>query len=142
MRKDRPEKPGKLDPFKDYIIKRLNEHSFSALRLYREIQDQGFTGKYGIVKNFIREVRLKNDVPAVYRYETKPGVQAQVDWAECSKIEIDFYRNTPMLASGIKGMRIQLRFGSELLGSSFMRRRLECPACLHRGAPPQFDLVP
>jgi hypothetical protein len=25
----------------------------------------------------------------VYRYETKPGVQAQVDWAECGKIEID-----------------------------------------------------
>ena len=25
---------------------------------------------------------------------------------------IDFYSNTPMLASGIKGMRIQLRFGS------------------------------
>jgi transposase len=89
LRKDRPEKPGKLDPFKDYIIMRLNEHSFSALRLYREIQDQGFTGKYGIVKNFIRKVRPKNDVPAVYRYETKPGVQAQVDWAECGKIEID-----------------------------------------------------
>jgi len=89
LRKKRTEKPGKLDPYKDYIIRRLNEHSFSALRLYREIQDQGFTGKYGIVKNFIREVRPKNDVPAVYRYETKPGVQAQVDWAECGKIEID-----------------------------------------------------
>jgi hypothetical protein len=50
LRKDRPEKPGKLDPFKDCIIRRLNEHSFSALHLYREIQDQGFTGKYGIVK--------------------------------------------------------------------------------------------
>ena len=35
LRKDQPEKPGKLDPFKDYIIKRLNKHSFSALRLYR-----------------------------------------------------------------------------------------------------------
>ena len=59
LRKKRTEKPGKLDPYKDYIIRRLNEHSFSALRLYREIQDQGFTGKYGIVKNFIREVRPK-----------------------------------------------------------------------------------
>ena len=26
--------------------------------------------------------------------------------------ELYFYRNTPMLASGIKGMRIRLRFGS------------------------------
>jgi hypothetical protein len=49
-----------------------------------------------------------------------------------------FYRNTPMLASGIKGKRIQLRFGSELPGSIFMRRRLGCPVCLQRGAPPPF----
>jgi transposase len=34
-------------------------------------------------------VRPKIEVPAVYRYETKPGVQAQVDWAECGHIEID-----------------------------------------------------
>jgi transposase len=89
LRKERHKKPGKLDPFRDYITRRLDEHPFSALRLYREIQDQGFTGKYGIVKNFIREIRPKMDVPAIYRYETKPGVQAQVDWAECGKIEID-----------------------------------------------------
>lgn len=89
MRKKQPRKSGKLDPFKDYILSRLNEHPFSAMRLYREVQDQGFTGKYGIVKNFVRGVRPKIDVPAVYRYETKPGVQGQVDWAECGKIEID-----------------------------------------------------
>jgi hypothetical protein len=53
-------------------------------------------------------------------------------------IKILFYLNTPMLASGIKGMRIQLRFGSELPGSAFMRRRLGCPVCLQRGAPPRF----
>ncbi|MGB7544511.1 MAG: hypothetical protein WBL92_02805 [Methanothrix sp.] len=49
-----------------------------------------------------------------------------------------FLKNTPMLASGIKGMRIQLRFGSELPGSIFMRRRLGCPFCLQRDAPPPF----
>jgi hypothetical protein len=51
-----------------------------------------------------------------------------------------FYRNTPMLESGIKGMRIQLGFGSELPGSAFMRRRLGCPVCLQRGAPPPFRM--
>jgi hypothetical protein len=34
-------------------------------------------------------VRPKTEVLAVYRYETKPGVQGQVDWAECGHIEID-----------------------------------------------------
>jgi len=89
MRKEQLRKPGKLDPFKEYILSRLNEHPFSAMRLYREIQDHGFSGKYGIVKNFVRKARPKIEVPAVYRYETKPGVQGQVDWAECGKIEID-----------------------------------------------------
>jgi hypothetical protein len=46
-----------------------------------------------------------------------------------------------MLASGIKGKRIQLRFGSELPGSIFMRRRLGCPVCLQRGAPPPFHFI-
>ena len=46
-----------------------------------------------------------------------------------------------MLASGIKGMRIRLRFGSELPGSAFMRLRLGCPVCLQRGAPPLFHFL-
>jgi len=37
----------------------------------------------------VHEVRPNIGVPAIYRYETKPGVQAQVDWAECGYIEID-----------------------------------------------------
>jgi hypothetical protein len=53
--------------------------------------------------------------------------------------KILFYRNTPMLASGIKGMRVQLGKGSDRYSISFMRRRLACPACLQRGAPPPFD---
>ena len=41
-------------------------------------------------------------------------------------IDSDLYRNISisMLASGIKVMRIQLRLGSALPGSIFMRRRL------------------
>jgi transposase len=89
MRKERPRNPGKIDPYKEYIISRLNEHPLSASRIYREIQEMGFTGKYGIVKIFVRKVRPKVEVLAVYRFETKPGVQAQTDWAECGRIEID-----------------------------------------------------
>jgi len=39
----------------------------------------GFTGKCTIVRDFIRKVRPEQRVQAVYRYETKPGVQSQVD---------------------------------------------------------------
>jgi len=85
----RSKRPSKLDDYKEYIDQRLQDYPLTAARIYREIQEQGFAGKYTIVKDYVREVRPKIGVPAVYRYETKPGVQAQVDWAECGYIEID-----------------------------------------------------
>jgi transposase len=85
----RSKRPSKLDDYKEYIDQRLQEYPLTATRIYREIQEQGFSGKYTIVKDYVRETRPKCGVPAVYRYETKPGVQAQVDWAECGYIEID-----------------------------------------------------
>ncbi len=85
----RAKKPSKLDGHREYIISRLKEYPLSANRIYREIQERGFTGKYTIVKDFVRKVRPKIGVPAVYRYETKPGIQGQVDWAECGYIDID-----------------------------------------------------
>jgi len=66
-------KPSKLDSYKDYIIQRLNSGPLTACRIYREIQDRGFTGKYTIVKDFVRKLRPPSSVPAVYRFETKPG---------------------------------------------------------------------
>ncbi len=79
----------KLDPYKPYILKKLEEGSYTAARLYREIKEMGFDGGMTIVKDFVREVRPQQRVPAVLRYETKPGVQAQVDWAEMGTVEID-----------------------------------------------------
>ncbi|MCT8338414.1 IS21 family transposase [Methanoculleus sp. Afa-1] len=79
----------KLDPFKEYIQQRICEYSLSAARICREIQDMGFDGKCTIVKDYIRTIRPQAPVQAVLRYETKPGVQAQVDWGECGRIEED-----------------------------------------------------
>ena len=54
---------------------------------------------------------------------------------------IHFYRNTLMLASGIKGIRVQLGIESDPSSTIFMRRRLGCPVCLQRGASPPFHLT-
>ena len=43
-----------------------------------------------------------------------------------------------MLASGIKGIRVQLGIESDPSSTIFMRRRLGCPVCLQRGASPPF----
>ncbi|MCZ7401057.1 MAG: IS21 family transposase [Candidatus Methanoperedens sp.] len=87
--KKRAKRDSKLDNYKDYIIKKLHEGPFTAGRLFREIQEMGFTGKITIVSDFVTKVRPERGVPATLRYETKPGIQAQVDWSEFGKVGVD-----------------------------------------------------
>ena len=87
---EQKKRSSKLDDYREYIVKRLNEYpALTVVKIYREIRDLGYTGKYTILKDFVREIRPKSGVQAVYRFETKPGVQAQVDWGECGSVEID-----------------------------------------------------
>ena len=85
----RPGRKSKLDPFKPYILEKLKEGPYTAARLYREIKEMGFDGGKTIVKDFVQKVRPEQGISAVLRYETKPGVQAQVDWAEMGTVEVD-----------------------------------------------------
>ena len=80
----------KLDPYKDHIHKRLQEYpKISAKRLLREIRAEGYEGGYTILKDYLISVRPIKQPLAVYRYETKPGHQAQVDWGECGEAFLD-----------------------------------------------------
>lgn len=85
----RPGRKSKLDPFKPYILEKLKEDPYTAARLFREIKEMGFDGGKTIVKDFVQKVRPEQGIPAVFRYETKPGVQAQVDWGEMGTVEVD-----------------------------------------------------
>lgn len=87
--KTRKEKQSKLGHFKGYFQQRISEYPISADRIFREIQSQGFTGGYTIVRDYIRKIRPSESIPTVLRYETKPGIQAQVDWAEYGRIDVD-----------------------------------------------------
>lgn len=87
--KTRESIPGKLDPFKEYVKARIEEHDLSAVRLHEELQKMGYEGSYSLVKRYARTVRKDRSIKAVYRYETAPGVQAQVDWSSCGAVEID-----------------------------------------------------
>lgn len=59
MSQKRSKKPSKLDGYRECIVSRLQEHPLSAKHIYREIQEIGFTGKYSIVRDFVRKVRPK-----------------------------------------------------------------------------------
>ncbi len=76
-------RPGKLLPFVDYVRERLAAFpDLTATRLLREIRERGYAGAYSPVKRFVAAVR-PNDGPRPYevRFETPPGLQAQVDFA-------------------------------------------------------------
>ena len=57
--KKRARKASKIDGYRDYITGRLQKYPLSAKRIYDEILERGFTGKYSIVKDFVRETKQK-----------------------------------------------------------------------------------
>ena len=79
----RRRRPSKLDPYKEIIEVRLAEYpELSAVRLFEEVEAAGYPGGYGQVKRYVREVRPRPPEEPVQRFETGPGHQAQVDFAE------------------------------------------------------------
>ena len=71
----------KLDPYKGIIDARLNEFpKLSARRLFEEVRAAGYPGGYTRVYDYARQVRPREPVEPVVRFETPPGRQGQVDF--------------------------------------------------------------
>ena len=73
-------KPTKLDPYKHKIDQWLEEAPYSAVRILEKLQEEGFDGKYSIVKEYVRGKKMDLDEKATVRFETMPGKQGQMDW--------------------------------------------------------------
>ena len=72
----------KLAPFMAFLRERIAAFpDLSAARLTREIRELGYVGVYTAMKRFLAAIRPENG-PKSYevRFETPPGVQAQVDY--------------------------------------------------------------
>ncbi len=81
--KPRPVVTRKVDAFRGIVETRLSEYpKLSAVRLFDEIKAAGYDGGYTQLKEFVRQVRPTPPVDPVVRFETAPGHQAQVDFAE------------------------------------------------------------
>jgi transposase len=64
----------------------LAKYDLTAMKLFAEIQAQGYRGKYAVVQRYVRSIRPPKIQPAVVRFETAPGQQAQVDWSPFGRI--------------------------------------------------------
>jgi transposase len=79
----RPPVATKLDSYKAIIGARLEAFpELSSVRLLEEIQAAGYSGGYTQLKAYVRKVRPRSPEAAVVRFETPPGRQAQVDFAD------------------------------------------------------------
>jgi hypothetical protein len=86
-RKPHPKRGSKLDPYKDTIHQLMNLGIFNCEVIYERIKEEGYTGGRTILRDYVREFRPPKQLPAVCRYETDPGQQAQVDWGEYTYID-------------------------------------------------------
>jgi transposase len=84
-RTSRARRPGRqqLDPYKPLIDTRLATYpALSAIRLFAECRAAGYPGSYTQLRVYVRQVRPAPPPDPVIRFETAPGHQAQVDFAE------------------------------------------------------------
>src|SRR5678815_3924217 len=79
----RPAVARKIDQFRGIVEARLNEFPrLTATRLFDELRAAGYGGGYTQLKEYVREVRPTAAPDPIVRFETPPGHQGQVDFAE------------------------------------------------------------
>jgi transposase len=83
----RPEGSKKLSSFHGFINQKLEEDLYvSGEILFNKLCSLGYGGQTTILYDYLKDRREQLLAYAVMRYETVPGQQAQVDWAECGRV--------------------------------------------------------
>lgn len=74
-------KKSKLDEYRN-IIETKMEIGCSSMAIFKYIQKDGYKGSYSLVADYALKHKKEQLKKATMRYETSPGLQAQVDWKE------------------------------------------------------------
>jgi Transposase and inactivated derivatives len=73
----------KLNVYKPLLHEFMNQGIFNCVVLLERLRDAGYSGGISIVKEYVHPYRPAKALPAVRRYETPAGKQAQMDWGIC-----------------------------------------------------------
>ena len=81
--KVRPPRPRLIDPFEPYLRERVVAFpTLTGRRLWRELKERGYQGGYTAITDLLRDLRPPRTTGFEVRFETSPGEQAQVDFAQ------------------------------------------------------------
>ena len=78
-----------LDPFKPQINQMMADGLFNCTVILESLKEEGYSGGKTIIKDYVQPFRPPKSIPAVPRYETPPGKQAQMDWGICQYLDPD-----------------------------------------------------
>jgi transposase len=86
----RQPRPTLLDPFTGYLRERVKAYpGLTGSRLLRELKERESAGGYAAVTNFLRDVRPRVHPGFEVRFETAPGEQGQMDFAQFKVVFTD-----------------------------------------------------
>jgi transposase len=82
VRKPRQGRGSVVDAYEPTLREFLSRYpDMTVVRLLEECRARGYTGGYTVLRQRIKQLRKQGHRPPVERFETGPGVQAQMDWA-------------------------------------------------------------
>jgi hypothetical protein len=56
--------------------------NYQGTWIYDRLKHMGYTGSYDTIKVYVRNIKEQQARLAYVRFETEPGLQAQVDWGD------------------------------------------------------------
>ena len=77
-----PAKPSILEPYHQIVRDFLEEDDYQATWIFERLKRMGYAGSYETLKVFVRSIKEQKCRIAYTRFETEPGLQAQVDWGD------------------------------------------------------------
>jgi len=102
-------RPKLMDGFKEAAVDKVDKYGATAMAVYKFIKQKGYSGKYSTVANYVRAHKNRQVQRAAIRFETSPGLQAQVDWKESVKMTnrqgLEFTVNIFLMVMGYSRLR-------------------------------------